>query len=103
MTPTLHGSEARASGDGATPIAAPVLAHESRTLPMPAPTSEQPSAALPGDETPPPVEAPRVPVVRVTIGRVEIRALAPAAAPRRGPAPLPPPRLSLDEYLERRR
>jgi hypothetical protein len=37
----------------------------------------------------------------VTIGRVEIRAVAPAPAPERRPRPEPPV-LSLDDYLRRR-
>jgi hypothetical protein len=62
---------------------------------LPAPAAPAPAAA--------PREPPPPPAIRVTIGRVEIRALA-APSPARRPAPRPPPpRLSLDEYLERRR
>lgn len=42
------------------------------------------------------------PVVRVTIGRVEVRAVVSGAAPPRMPAPPAGPKLSLDEYLSRR-
>jgi len=43
------------------------------------------------------------PAVHVTIGRIEVRAVAPPApAPARRPRPQPVP-LSLDEYLEQRR
>jgi hypothetical protein len=51
----------------------------------------------------------RDPVVRVTIGRIEVRS-APATAPepvpapvRTSPAPTPPPRITLAEYLSRTR
>lgn len=41
------------------------------------------------------------PVIRVTIGRIEVRAAAPAPPP--APAPRPAgPRLSLEDYLRRR-
>jgi hypothetical protein len=42
------------------------------------------------------------PPVRVTIGRIEVRAVAQPPVPQR-PAPHQPPPLSLDEYLELRR
>jgi len=45
-----------------------------------------------------PSAADEPPVVRVTIGRVDVRAVLPAAPPER-PRPKRPPRLSLDEYL----
>jgi hypothetical protein len=38
-------------------------------------------------------------VVRVTIGRVDVRAVQPAAPERPAPRQKPEPRLSLDEYL----
>lgn len=42
------------------------------------------------------------PTVRVTIGRVEIRAITSSAPPARAPAAPRSPSLSLDEYLEQR-
>ena len=42
------------------------------------------------------------PVIRVTIGRIEVRAAAPPAPAPRPAAPPSGPRLSLDAYLERR-
>jgi hypothetical protein len=42
---------------------------------------------------------PEPPVVRVTIGRVEVRAAAPPPAPRPAAAPPAGPRISLDDYL----
>jgi hypothetical protein len=41
---------------------------------------------------------PPAPTIRVTIGRVEVRAVTPTPAPSRKPA-RPAPRMSLDEYL----
>ena len=43
------------------------------------------------------------PTVRVTIGRVEVRAVFPAAPPSRVALPPPGPTLTLEEYLEQRR
>ena len=43
------------------------------------------------------------PPVRVTIGRIEVRAVAPPTQAPPGPAPRRPAPLSLDEYLEQRR
>lgn len=45
-----------------------------------------------------PPAADEPPVVRVTIGRVDVRAVLPAAPPERA-RPKRPPRLTLDEYL----
>jgi hypothetical protein len=42
------------------------------------------------------------PPIRVTIGRVEVRAIMPPATPPPKPTPLPAPRLSLDDYLKKR-
>jgi hypothetical protein len=47
------------------------------------------------------VEAADAPVVRVTIGRIEVRAAAPAPAREKRPAARPKT-MSLDEYLDRR-
>lgn len=41
------------------------------------------------------------PAIRVTIGRVEVRAQFPAPAPRRAQSPRPKPTLTLDNYLKR--
>lgn len=49
----------------------------------------------------PPAAAAEPPVVKVTIGRVEVRAILPPPAPERR-VPAPPAALSLEEYLERR-
>jgi len=43
-------------------------------------------------------EAAQPPIVRVTIGRIDVRAAAPPAPPP-APKPAPGPRLSLDDYL----
>jgi hypothetical protein len=45
------------------------------------------------------VEPRAAPVIRVTIGRIEVRAVAPPAPPE--PRRAPPPALSLEEYLRR--
>jgi hypothetical protein len=47
--------------------------------------------------------ASELPPVRVTIGRIEVRAVAPPAETPPRPAPRRPAPLSLDEYLEQRR
>lgn len=53
-----------------------------------------------------PHPAPAAPVVKISIGRVEVRAGAPSEIhpePRRRPAPRSTPRLSLSDYLQTRR
>ncbi|HEY4588516.1 MAG TPA: hypothetical protein VII86_04790, partial [Thermoanaerobaculia bacterium] len=58
----------------------------------PSPRAEAGPAAAPASE----------PTIRVTIGRIEVRAAAPAPPP--APAPRPAaPRLTLEDYLRRRR
>jgi len=77
----------------ASPAPAPTQAQAilKPRLPYPEPVAQsaQPSASLPTE-----------PTVHVTIGRVEIRAVAAAATPTRA-AP-PKPALSLSDYLQRR-
>ena len=92
------------------------------TAPPPARRGGEPAPRTNGPRTPPPsplvaaqvagrrASQPRretrrdePPEVHVTIGRIEVRAVAPPApAPTRRPLPQPVP-LSLDEYLEQRR
>lgn len=77
------------------PVEADVEAIERRAPPARRPSTpdEQPPQAKPG---------PVAPVIRVTIGRIEVRAVA---APTPSPAPRPAhrgPKLSLDEYLRAR-
>jgi hypothetical protein len=52
------------------------------------------SADVPRASAPPPI--------RVTIGRVDVRAVVPAPQARRAAVPATPPPVSLDEYLRRR-
>lgn len=111
-----------ARGDGPTPALEPGSPSRERS-PDPAPpraSRERPDAPLPVltprlDPLPPPAR-PRLvpagpdatsgepgaeaaaPVIRVTIGRIEVRA-SQSAAPAPAPRPSGPPRLSLDEYL----
>jgi len=49
------------------------------------------------------VKESRPPTVRVTIGRVDVRAVTPEKPPEPKPKPRPVPRMSLDEYLTRDR
>lgn len=48
-----------------------------------------------------PIAQPEPPTIQVTIGRVEVRAIASASPPRQ-PAKSPTPNLSLEDYLNRR-
>jgi hypothetical protein len=74
-----------------------VRAREATAQHAPAPARVT-TAPAPG-----PVEVADEPVVRITIGRIEVRAATPAAAPRREPRAAPrPTTMSLDEYLDRR-
>ena len=84
---------------------APPEPHE--TLPIlpsqrPSPTAAAPRIDLPRHAAASPAEA-APPVIRVTIGRVDVRAeFPPAAAPRPAPARRAAPALSLDDYLKQR-
>jgi len=69
-----------------------------------APRLAEPAASMP----PPTAQARQAPAIRVTIGRVEVRAVAPAASPAPTAASRTErgrrrPGLSLDEYLARRK
>jgi hypothetical protein len=79
----------------ATPAQAgpPRLAHH--PSPRPAAASRSTRAALPRET------APLAPTIHVTIGRIEIRAVAAATRPPRTPQPAAP-RLSLEAYLRSR-
>ncbi|WP_299088209.1 hypothetical protein [uncultured Microbacterium sp.] len=83
---------------------------DARALPEPLLPERVKPLELPGDRsTPRDAEGPRRPTVRISIGRVELRAPAAApapertglAAPRTAPRALPRPRLSLEDYLAR--
>lgn len=63
---------------------------------MPEVKRTAPEGLVRGDAAP----SPAVPVVHVTIGRVEIK--APAPAPARQASPGREPKLGLEEYLRRR-
>jgi hypothetical protein len=59
--------------------------------------------AEPVEETAPSqATAGQAPTIRVTIGRIEVRASVPPAAPARQQPPRRQPALPLDEYLRRR-
>jgi hypothetical protein len=77
----------------ASPAEPPLLLPAHRAAPAPGVPEQLPIAAG---------APPAPPTVRVTIGRVEVRAVFPAPEPSR-PAPSPPPRLTLAEYLKQRR
>ena len=68
--------------------------------PPPAAAIEPARPTRGGDEAPAPEAAPAAPVIQVTIGRVEVRAVM---APPSPPRPAPRPRLSLDDYLRQSR
>jgi hypothetical protein len=57
---------------------------------------------LPDDGLPGPLGRERPPEIQVTIGRVEIRAIAPPPAPPRQPARPRTPGLTLEQYLKQR-
>jgi hypothetical protein len=79
----------------------------SETLPRPGgpPVAVGPWPAIsprPGDATLPPHEAPNPPIIRVTIGRVDVRAEFPAPSPARAPRRPATPTLSLQDYAKER-
>jgi hypothetical protein len=84
---TLEAPQPRSSGTAVTPlsrvVAAPVSPSTRAAIPRPiAEPTEEPAA------------------VRVTIGRVEVRAVFPAAAPAAQSKSRPAPVMPLDEYLK---
>lgn len=78
-----------------TPVFA-TPAHAANMPPRPTQVTAQPRFAAGRDSR---GEVAREPVVHVSIGRLEVRAAAPAAAPRRREGPRPS---SLDDYLRQR-
>jgi hypothetical protein len=75
-----------------------IVVSEGRARETPVPRASARAASQHVDDRP---DKPEVPVINVTIGRVEVRAL-PSPAPKRA-AQAKLPTLSLDEYLQRRR
>jgi hypothetical protein len=53
----------------------------------------------PASSSPPPIVQSEPPVIRVTIGRIDVRAVAPSTPTQRSSKP-PTPRLSLTDYLK---
>jgi len=90
--PAPKGSDASSAVRAASPVLPPILVPQSPLVPR--------RGAAPRLEVPPPTST--SPVVNVTIGRVEVRAVVapPPARERRKPAA--PKALSLEEYLDRR-
>lgn len=80
-----------------TESAAPPVPLASRTVIVPSASRSLPSRLVPVEL---PAAAPASPVVHVTIGRVEVRAAAPAPTPKDQRAR--EPRLNLEDYLRRR-
>jgi len=64
--------------------------------------TETPVARRITQRMPPPEAPPPAPVIRVSIGRIEVRAEFPAAPPRPGPKSSQPPALSIEEYARQR-
>jgi hypothetical protein len=91
LLPRRHTLPDRSASTGAPRVSAPPAAFG---------TSEVPSAEGP----PPGVRAPLLaPTVRVTVGRVEVRAVFAAPETPRPAPEAPRPSLNLDEYLKQRR
>ena len=88
-----EAEEARAEEARGTAL----VQQRSRTVPVAATVAQPQRPAAPQ-----PQAAPERPVVHVTIGRIEVRAVTPPVAPQPQPAPgWQPPVLSLDDYLKR--
>lgn len=88
-----QGGEERVEGESVVirPMSAVVAEPQIRVFDKGEAKSEEKSAA----------EAPQTPIIRVTIGRIEVRAVQAAAAPARKTEP-PPRTLTLEEYLKAR-
>lgn len=87
----LRPSRPEVSAPPARATAAPPSA-----VPAPPPVRSVPRAARI------PASPPAAPPIRVSIGRVEVRLVAPPAPPSPSPPSQPKPAMSLDEYLRRR-
>jgi hypothetical protein len=83
--------------------AAPVTERIMRVAPPPLPPlrGERVSRALRADETSAPLQ--QQPTIHVTIGRVDVRAVMPAASQPRAESTPKAPALSLDDYLAQRK
>jgi hypothetical protein len=106
VVPPLEGTTSARRPERVEPVVTPVPL-ELPTLPAGRGTAIVRPVVVRSASAAPPSSLPALPeaepAVRVSIGRVEVRAIAtvqPPPAPRRTP---PQPTLSLDEYLERRR
>ncbi len=82
----------------ATPVVGDTTPTTTPSSPTPEPSAVQPAryALLPNPQPPTPI--PHPPIIRVSIGRIDVRVTAPlpAASPPRGPVQ---PAVSLDDYL----
>ena len=80
------------------------LTHEAERRPTDVIRAASVPRIEPAAAKPLPIAQPTAPTIRVTIGRVEVRAIVAAPPPARlPPAPRSPGALSLDEYFARRK
>jgi hypothetical protein len=91
---TVPAAPRKGTEGGDAPL--PVIVPRAEPLP-PMPTPRL--AAAPASAHPAESAEPAAPVIRVSIGRIEVRAAQPAPAPPPQPRPGGAPRLSLDDYL----
>ena len=105
-TAALTSEQRATQGTQDTPrVIGPHVALE--TAPTPSlervPTPSVAAGAFPGDQPRTAQEpAPTAPTIRVSIGRIEVRAIMPPAPPaQRTPPARPRPQLSLEDYLQR--
>ncbi len=83
------------------PVTMPTQAMPTRTIPAAVATQGSKPIDLASARGPANHATDSEPAMRVTIGRVEVRAVFPASAPRRAQPARPRPTLSLDGYLKR--
>jgi hypothetical protein len=103
------GADAQSEADAPAPKATSEIRTPTRTLAQPlaktvtAGAIAEAADMTPAEGVPTPVRAARPPLIRVTIGRIEVRAILPAPAVARPVAkPAPAGALTLDEYLKQR-
>jgi hypothetical protein len=107
--PMSHSDDARESGFNAKTTVVPITATpgEKKQGDTEKTQQFQPSSARPAFQArrqnlfSPDEPRSTVPIINVTIGRVEVRAIQ-SAAPAPKPAKSAPPKLSLDDYLQKR-